>query len=40
MEMKSTEVWKMSADNKIITIDSDFSSQWGDMKTTLVYDKK
>jgi hypothetical protein len=40
MEMKSTEVWKMAADNNSLTIDSDFSSQWGDMKTTLVYDKK
>jgi hypothetical protein len=40
MEMKSSEVWKMSADSKVITIDSDFSSQWGDMKTNLVYDKK
>jgi hypothetical protein len=40
MEMKSTEVWKMSDDNKTLTIESNFSSQWGDMKTTLVYDKK
>lgn len=40
MEMKSTEVWKLSADSKILTIESDFTSQWGDMKTTIVYDKK
>jgi len=40
MEMKSTEVWKMATDNKSVTIESDFSSPWGEMKTTLVYDKK
>ena len=40
MEMKSTEAWKMAADNNTLTIDSDFSSPWGEMKTTIVYDKK
>jgi hypothetical protein len=40
LEMKSSEVLKISADSKVLTIESDFSSPWGDMKTTLVYDKK
>jgi len=39
-EMKSTEVWKLSEGGKVLTIESIASTQAGEMKTTLVYDKK
>jgi len=40
MEFKSTESWTLSSDGKTLSIDSTFSSPMGEMKTTLVYDKK
>jgi hypothetical protein len=38
MEMKSTEVYKLSADKQTLTIENTFNSPRGEMKTTLVYD--
>ena len=38
MEMKSTEVYKLSSDKIVLTIENVMSSQRGDFKTTLVYD--
>jgi hypothetical protein len=39
-DMKSTEVWKLSDGGKVLTIESINTTQAGEMKTTLVYDKK
>jgi hypothetical protein len=39
MEMKSTEVWTLSADGATLTIDSNRETPMGEMKVTLVYDK-
>lgn len=38
MEMKSSEVYKISDDKKKLTIENTMSSQRGEFKTTLVYD--
>jgi hypothetical protein len=38
MEMKGSEVFKLSADGKTLTIDNNSSSSMGEFKTTLVYD--
>lgn len=40
MEFKATEAWALSADGKTLTIESVFNSPMGEMKTTLVYNKK
>lgn len=40
MEMKSTEVYKLSSDKQTLTIETTMSSQRGDFKTVLVYDLK
>ena len=37
--MKRTEVWSMDKSGKVLTIQSDSSSQRGDSSVTLVYDK-
>jgi hypothetical protein len=39
-EMKSSETWKLGEDGKSLIMESVFSSPNGDMKTTIVYDKK
>jgi hypothetical protein len=39
MEMKSSEIWKLEGD-KSLTIEATNSTPDGEMKTTLVYDKK
>lgn len=39
MEIKSTEVWTLSADGSILNIESNRQSQMGETKLTLVYDK-
>ena len=39
MEMKSTEIWTISADGSTLNIDSTRQSPMGEMKLTLVYDK-
>jgi hypothetical protein len=39
MEMKSTEIWKLEGD-KILKIEATNSTPDGDMKTSIVYDKK
>lgn len=38
MEIKTVEVFKLSADGKTLTIENNSSSSRGDFKTTLVYD--
>jgi len=40
MEFKATEAWSISADGNTLTIESVFNSPMGEMKTTLVYNKK
>jgi hypothetical protein len=39
-EFKTTAVWKLAEDGKILTIESSFNGPDGEIKTTLVYDKK
>lgn len=39
-EFKTNAIWKLSADGKVLTIESTFPSPDGDVKTTLAYDKK
>ena len=40
MEMKLDDVWSLSEDGKTLTVKSSMKSDWGEMNTTLVYDKK
>jgi len=40
MEMKTTEVWTLTEGGKSLTITSTSSTPRGEMKVTLVYDKK
>jgi hypothetical protein len=40
MEFKATEAWVLSTDGNTLTIESVFNSPMGEMKTTLVYNKK
>ncbi|NJO69880.1 MAG: hypothetical protein HC830_11905 [Bacteroidetes bacterium] len=40
MEMKSTEVYKISPDGKTLTIENTMSSSRGEFKATLVYVKQ
>jgi hypothetical protein len=39
-EFKTTAVWKLAEDGEILTIESSFNGPDGEIKTTLVYDKK
>lgn len=39
-EFKTTAVWKLAEDGKVLTIESSFAGPDGDVKTTLAYDKK
>jgi hypothetical protein len=39
-EMKTSETWKLGDDNKTLLIESVFAAPDGEMKTSLVYDKK
>jgi len=39
-EFKTTAIWKLAEDGKILTIESTFPSPDGDIKTTVAYDKK
>ena len=39
-EFKTNQTWKLSADGKVITIDQVVPMPDGDVKNTLVYDKK
>ncbi|MGD0340545.1 MAG: hypothetical protein ABSA76_02395 [Bacteroidales bacterium] len=39
-EFKTSAIWKMAEEGKVLTIESTFPSPDGDIKTTLVYDKK
>jgi len=39
-EMNSTEVWTLTGDGKVLSIQSDISSSRGERSATLVYDKK
>ena len=39
-EFKTTETWKLSADGKSITIDQVMPMPDGEVKLSLVYDKK
>lgn len=39
MEIKSTEVWSISADGKTLTIETESTSSFGTNNTKLVYDK-
>ena len=39
-EMKSSETWKLGDDNKTLLIETSFAAPDGEMKTSLVYDKK
>jgi len=40
MEMKLDDVWTISDDGKTLTVKSSMKSDWGEMNTALVYDKK
>jgi hypothetical protein len=40
MEMKTSETWNLGDDNKTLLIESVFAAPDGEMKTSLVYDKK
>ena len=40
MEMKLDDVWSISDDGKTLTVKSSMKSEWGEMNTALVYDKK
>ncbi len=40
MEIKSTEIWSLSADGNTLTIDAVTSAQQGEWKRKLVYNKK
>jgi hypothetical protein len=39
-EFKTSAVWKLAEDGKVLTIESTFPSSDGDIKTTVAYDKK
>jgi hypothetical protein len=39
-EFKTSAVWKLAEDGKVLTIESTFPSPDGDIKTTVAYDKK
>jgi hypothetical protein len=39
-EFKTTAIWKLAEDGKVLTIESTFPSPDGDIKTTVAYDKK
>ena len=39
-EFKTTAIWKLTEDGKVLTIESTFPSPDGDIKTTVAYDKK
>jgi hypothetical protein len=39
-EFKTTAVWKLSEEGKLLTIESSMPSPDGDLKTTVAYDKK
>lgn len=39
MEMKSSEIWKLSADSSSILLESNTATPNGDMKSSLVYQK-
>jgi hypothetical protein len=39
-EFKTTAIWKLADDGKVLTIESTFPSPDGDIKTTVAYDKK
>jgi hypothetical protein len=40
MEMKASETWKLGEDGKSLLMETLFASPDGDIKTSLVYDKK
>ncbi len=40
MEMKLDDAWTLSDDGKTLTVKSSMKSDWGEMNTALVYDKK
>jgi hypothetical protein len=40
MDMKFSEIWKLGEGGKSLLIESSFISPNGEMKTSLVYDKK
>jgi len=40
MEMKLDDAWTLSDDGKTLTVKSSMQSDWGEMNTALVYDKK
>ncbi len=40
MEMKLNDAWTLSGDGKALTVKSSMKSDWGEMNTSLVYDKK
>jgi hypothetical protein len=40
MEMKLDDAWTLSDDDKTLTVKSSMKSDWGEMNTVLVYDKK
>lgn len=40
MEMKLDDAWTLSDDGKTLTVKSSMKSDWGEMNTVLVYDKK
>jgi len=40
MEMKLNDAWTLSDDGKTLTVKSSMKSDWGEMNTSLVYDKK
>jgi hypothetical protein len=39
MEMKSTEIWTLSADGSTLNVESTRQSPMGESKLSLVYDK-
>jgi hypothetical protein len=39
-EFKTTEIWGLSADGKLLTLQNTFSSAQGEVSTKVVYDKK
>ena len=39
-EMKSSEMWKLAEDGKVLLLESTFPGQNGDVKRTIAYDKK